>query len=347
MAAAPYHRLVMALMRAAFVREHGGPEALEYGEIERPRPRPGEVLVRVTACALNHLDIFVRRGMPGVRLDLPHVPGGDIVGWVEESGDDQGRRLVGALVLLDPMVGRGMLGEHEWGGLAEFVVAPVDNAIPLPHPTGDLARYAALPVAYGTARRMLFHRARLRRDETVVVLGAAGGVGVACVQLAGRAGARVIACSSSDGKLQRLRLMGAAETVNTATEDFSRRVWELTEERGADVVVDYLGQETWQGSIRCTRPEGRVVTCGATTGFEAVTDLRYVWTRELDILGSDGWTREDLERLVDDVARGDLDPVVHGVYPLSRTREAVAELEERHAFGKVVVVPDGVQPAGS
>jgi alcohol dehydrogenase len=330
-------------MRAAFVREHGGPEALEYGEIERPEPGPGEMLVRVAACALNHLDIFVRRGMPGVHLDLPHVPGGDIVGWVEGCGDETGRRLVGTLVLLDPIVGRGVLGEHEWGGLAEFVVAPVDNAIPLPHPPGDVVRYAALPVAYGTARRMLFHRARLRRGETVVVLGAAGGVGVACVQLAGRAGARIIACSSSEPKLGRLRDLGAGETVNTSTEDFSRRVWELTDKRGADVVIDYLGKETWQGSIRCAAPQGRVVTCGATTGFEAVTDLRYVWTRELDVLGSDGWTREDLERLVDDVARGELDPVIHGVYPLSRARDAVAELEERRAFGKVVVVPDGVE----
>ncbi len=333
-------------MRAAFVREHGGPEALEYGEIERPEPEPGEILVRVAACALNHLDIFVRRGMPGVRLALPHVPGGDIVGWVEEAGDEQGSRLVGALVLLDPSVGRGTLGEHEWGGLAEYVVALVDNAIPLPHPTGGLARYAALPVAYGTARRMLFRRARLKSDETVVVLGAAGGVGVACVQLARRAGATVIACSSSPQKLARLRALGASETVNTSTEDFSERVWELTDRRGADVVVDYLGRDTWPGSIRCTRPQGRVVTCGATTGHEVATDLRYVWTRELEIVGSDGWTREDLERLVDDVARGELDPVVHDVVSLSRVRDAVAELEERRAFGKVVVVPDGVDLDG-
>jgi NADPH:quinone reductase-like Zn-dependent oxidoreductase len=189
---------------------------------------------------------------------------------------------------------------------------------------------------------MLFSRARLQAGETVVVLGAAGGVGVACVQFGHRIGARVIACSSSDEKLDRLRALGAGETINTAREEFSRRVWELTGKRGADVVVDYNGQDTWPGSIRCTRHGGRLVTCGAITGFEAVTDLRYVWTRELDILGAGGWTRDDLSAIVRLVQEGEIEPVIHGTFPLSRIREAEAEIEERRAFGKVVVVPDGV-----
>jgi NADPH:quinone reductase-like Zn-dependent oxidoreductase len=192
---------------------------------------------------------------------------------------------------------------------------------------------------------MLFDRAKLNAGETVLVLGAAGGVGVACVQFGHRAGARVIACSSSDEKLARLRELGADETINTGREDFSRRTWELTGKRGADVVVDYNGRETWPGSIRCTRHGGRLVTCGATTGYEAVTDLRYVWTRELDILGSDGWTRAGLETIVEMVRKGELSPVIHKVFPLSRVREAVAELEERRAFGKVIVVPDEVMNA--
>lgn len=325
----------MATMRAAVVREHGGPEALEYDEVPRPEPGPDEILVRVRACALNHLDIFVRRGMPGVHLDLPHVPGGDIVGTIE-SGPD-----AGDTVLLDPMVGRRALGEHLWGGLAEYVVAPAGNAIRLPADAGDLHRYAALPIAYGTAYRMLFTRGGLTAGETLVVLGATGGVGVACVQFGARAGARVIACSSSAEKLARLRELGAAETIDVSAEDFSARVWELTGKRGADVVVDYLGRETWPGSIRCTRAGGRLLTCGATTGFEAVTDLRYVWTREIDIRGSDGWERAELERLVAMVAEDELEPAIHGAFPLSRARDAVAELEERRAFGKVIVVPDG------
>lgn len=332
----------MTVMAASFIREHGGPETLELGEVERPSPGAGEILVRVGACALNHLDIFVRRGMPGVHLALPHTSGGDIAGWVEAAGDERAAPLIGKTVLLDPLVGRHALGENLKGGLAEYVLAPAENAILLDSPARDLKRYAALPIAYGTAYKMLFDRARLTSGETLLVLGAAGGVGVACVQFGHRAGARVIACSSSDQKLSRLRELGADEVINTGREDFSRRTWELTAKRGADVVVDYNGRETWPGSIRCTRHGGRLVTCGATTGFEAVTDLRYVWTRELDILGSDGWTRAGLEEIVRMVREGELEPVIHRVFPLSRVREAFAELEERRAFGKVIVVPDRV-----
>lgn len=327
-------------MKAAIVREHGGPGQLEYGELPRREPGPDEVLVRVLACAINHLDIFVRRGMPGVPLPLPHVPGGDIVGRIEVAGGPAGEQLVGQTVLLDPLVGRHALGENLWGGLAEFVVAPATNAIPLAGDAGDLGRYAALPIAYGTARRMLLHRAQLTAGETIAVLGATGGVGVACVQIGAALGARVIACSSSSEKLARLRTLGASEVVDTRG-DWGGEIWKLTGKKGADVVVDYIGRETWPTSIRCTKYAGRLVTCGATTGFEAVTDLRYVWTRELNILGSDGWRREDLDRLVDDVRSGALDPIVHGTFPLSRAREALAELEDRRAFGKVIVVPDG------
>jgi 2-desacetyl-2-hydroxyethyl bacteriochlorophyllide A dehydrogenase len=326
-------------MRAAVLREHGGPEAFEYAEIERREPGEDEILVRVLACALNHLDIFVRRGMPGVPLPLPHVAGGDVAGRVVKAGGADGEHLVGAAVLLDPMVGRHALGENLWGGLAEYVVAPADNAIVLSGDGDGLERYAALPIAYGTARRMLVERARVQAGETVVVLGAAGGVGVACVQLGSRLGARVIACSSSEEKLGRLSELGAETTVDTRG-DWGSEVWQLTGKRGADVVIDYIGRETWPTSIRCTRRGGRLVTCGATTGYEATTDLRYVWTRELDILGSDGWRRPDLEILVGLVDTHELEPVIHATFPLSHVRDAVAELEERRAFGKVIVVPD-------
>ncbi|MFD5657813.1 zinc-binding dehydrogenase [Streptomyces hirsutus] len=324
------------LMRAAVIRAWGGPDQLTLDQVERPVPPPGWITVRVEACALNHLDIHVRNGLPGVRLELPHVSGGDVVGLVEEATDEASERLLGGRVLLDPMIGRGILGEHHWGGLAEYVVAPAGNAIPVPAGDADPARYAALPIAYGTAQRMLFTRARLRHGESVLLFGATGGVGVACAQLAVRAGARVIACSSSPAKLARLRTLGVAETIDAGAEDIRRRVLDLTD-GGADVVVDYQGKDTWPLSLRSARREGRIVTCGATTGYEALTDLRYVWSRQLDILGSNAWRREDLHTVLDLVATGALEPAVHADFTLARVGEAVAELEERRAFGKVVV----------
>ncbi|MFE9926455.1 zinc-binding dehydrogenase [Streptomyces sp. NPDC005774] len=325
------------LMRAAVIRAWGGPDQLTLDQVERPAPPPGWIGARVEACALNHLDIHVRNGLPGVRLRLPHVSGGDVVGIVEEATDETGERLLGERVLLDPMIGRGILGEHHWGGLAEYVVAPADNAIRLPAANGaDLARYAALPIAYGTAQRMLFTRARLRRGENVLLFGATGGVGVACAQLAVRAGARVIACSRSPAKLARLRALGVAETIDADTDDILSRVLDLTD-GGVDVVVDYQGKDTWPLSLRCARREGRIVTCGATTGYEALTDLRYVWSRQLDILGSNAWRRQDLHTVLDLVTTDALEPAVHAHFSLSRVAEAVAELEERRAFGKVVV----------
>jgi len=317
-------------MRAAVIHQHGGAERLQVETIERPEPRPGEVLVRVGACAINHLDIFVRRGMPGVAVPLPHISGGDIAGWVEESGQP---------VLVDPAVEEGALGEDRHGGLAEYVAVPRENLIPLDS-EDYLLELASLPIAYGTAHRMLFHRGGLEPAETLVVVGASGGVGVGCVQLGKRAGARVIACTSSDDKARRLRELGADECVVATDGAFGAQVWSHTGRRGADLVVDYSGKDTWPQSVRCVRAGGRLLTCGATSGYEAVTDLRYVWVREIDIRGSDGWTRDDLERLRALVEEGELRPVIHAVYPLSRAREAVAELEERRAFGKVVVVPD-------
>jgi alcohol dehydrogenase len=328
-------------MRAAVVVAHGAPENLEYGWAAVPVPPPGWIRVRVVACALNMLDVFVRRGMPGVHLDLPHVPGGDIVGTIDALGSGVSGPEPGTLILLDPMVNHKALGEDLPGGLAEYVIAPAANAIPLPADAADAPRYAALPIAYGTARRMLADRAQLAPGETVVVLGAAGGVGVACIQLAKAMGARVIACSSSRAKLNQLAALGADDLVDTSAGDFGSQVWNLTGRKGADLVVDYLGADTWPQSIRAVRHGGRLVTCGASTGFVAQTDLRYVWTRELSILGSDGWSRDDLTELVREVRSGELAPVIHGVYPLSLIGDAIAELEERRAVGKVVVVPDG------
>lgn len=328
-----------ATMQASVIREHGGPEQLLVQELARPVPGPGEALVRVGACALNHLDIFVRRGMPGLPVPLPHTTGGDIAGWVDSLGPGASGIEPGQPVLVDPATDRGALGETAPGGLAEYVLAPVANLIGLDDDR-SLVDFAALPIAYGTAHRMLFTRGGLKDGETVVVVGASGGVGVACVQLAKRAGARVIACTSTEAKAARLKQLGADEQVVAGDGEFGKRVWELTGRAGAEVVVDYSGKATWPQSIRCVRPGGRLLTCGATSGFDAVTDLRYVWVRELDIRGCDGWARSDLVTLRDLVAAGDLKPVIHAVFPLSRVRDAIAELEDRRAFGKVVVIPD-------
>jgi alcohol dehydrogenase len=330
----PAPDFAFTVVRAAVIYEHGGPDVVTVTDVPRPEVGDGDALIRVLACGLNHLDIFVRRGMPGLPIPLPHISGGDIVGTVVEVRDDASRDLVGQPVLVDPAIDGKAIGEDLPGGLAEYVVAPVANLISL----GDSARvaeYAALPIAYGTAHRMLHTRAAIEAGETIAILGASGGV--ACVQLAKRAALRVIACTSSAAKAQRLRELGADEVVDMTEEDFSGAVWRLTGKRGADVVVDYTGQETWPGSIRCTRKGGRLVTCGATTGYEALTDLRYVWRRELDMRGSDGWTRNDLETLVGLVRSGELTPVIHRLYPLEQVRAGLAELEDRRAFGKVIV----------
>jgi alcohol dehydrogenase len=328
---------VTETMWSAVFDRHGGPEVLEYRQVARPQPGPREILVRVSYCALNALDYFVRRGVPGIEVNLPHISGGDVVGRVEQGGNETGQDLLGRLVLLDPLVEGEALGESRPGGLAEYIVAPAANAMPLDEATEHPEYFAALPIAYGTAHRMLHTRGRLRRGETVVVLGAAGGVGVACVQLALLAGARVIATSSSPAKLARISELGPVETVDTSVDDFSARVWTLTGKMGADLLVDYIGRDTLARSIRATRRGGRIVVCGASSGAEATVDLRYLWVRELDLLGSDGWMRSDLESLCQLVAAGDLVPVIDSIFPLSRVAEAMAAVEERSAFGKVLV----------
>lgn len=328
-------------MTATVIREHGGPGQLLVETVDRPLAGPGEAVVRVAACAVNHLDIFVRRGMAGVTVPLPHTTGGDIAGWIEQLGFDVVGPPVGTPVLVDPAVPTGAIGENEPGGLAEYVLVPAANLIALDD--GErLTDMACLPIAYGTAHRMLLTRGALQAGETLVVVGASGGVGVACVQLGKRAGARVIACTSSDAKAERLRAIGADHCVVSADGDFGKQVWDLTGRMGAEVVVDYSGVQTWPASLRCVRPHGRLLTCGATSGYDARTDLRYLWVREIDIRGSDGWTRDDLMALRGLVQRGELRPVIHARYPLSRTREALAELEQRRALGKVVVIPDAL-----
>lgn len=329
-------------MTAALMRRHGGPEVLSVEQVDRPVPAAGEVLVKVAACSLSRLDIFIRDGMPGRTISLPHVGGCDVAGWIEALGPGVSGLAVGDPVLIDPFWNGEMLGEAYWGGFSEYVVVSGEGILALPE-NGRFAEYSCLPTAYGTAYRMLHTRGRLKAGETLVVVGASGGVGVSCVQLGVRAGARVIACTSSDEKAQRLKGIGAHECVVAPDGQFGKAVWSLTGKQGADAVVDFTGTATWAQSLRSVRHGGRLLCCGATTGFDASTDLRYLWTREMDIRGSDGWKTEDLRQLAAIVADHALDPVIHAVFPLSRIQDAMRELESRSCFGKIVVIPDSAQ----
>ncbi len=326
-------------MRAIVFRQHGGPEVLEL-EQRWPRPVPGvgEVLIAVKACGVNHLDIFVRRGMPNKKTELPHISGGDIAGTVAALGPGVGGVDIGARVLIDPIVPGGALGEDTQGLMSEYGVVPAANLIPLPDDV-SLEDAAALPIAYGTAWRLMIDRGRVTSGETVFIHGASGGVGTACVQLAKLVGATVYAGAGSASKGAKLTALGADEVIDTSAPDWGRQLWQLTGKKGVDVVVDYSGKDTWPTSVRSLKHGGRILTCGATSGFEAVTDLRYVWTREETIIGSDGWTREGLVALLDMVRQGKIKPVIDRVLPLEQARAAEEAIERREVFGKIILVP--------
>lgn len=329
-------------MRAIALQAHGGLDQLKLETWPDPSPGPGEALIEIKACGLNYLDIFVRRGMPGLTVEMPRIPGGDIAGVVRDVGEGVPEDWLGTRVLLDPMikVGNqiGALGEHANGGLCELIVIHEDNLIPLP---GDVSfeQAAALPIAYGTAFRMMTDRGEVAAGELVLVLGASGGVGTACVQIAKALGATVIACASTAEKLDKLRALGADHLINYAEEDFSAAAWRISGKKGVDVVVNFTGGETWVPSLRALKLFGRLLTCGATAGFDPPTDIRYIWRRQASIIGSDGWTRDGLEALVDQVRTGAMVPVIHGVYPLEETAEAMRVMEDREIFGKAIVTP--------
>jgi alcohol dehydrogenase len=336
-------------MKAFVLREHGaGGARLESG-FPDPVPGEGDVVLRVGACALNYHDVFTRRGMPGIRIAMPAIMGLDVAGEIVAVGPGvQGWR-VGDRVLGDPInrVEGGLTGETVHGGLAEYCRLRAHQLVRIP----DAVRFeqaAALPCAYGTARRMMLTNGHVAAGEKVLILGASGGVGVCCVQLAKLAGATVIAATSSAEKAARLRALGADDIVDYAQEDFVATVYArygkparrgAGSDRGVDVVVNYTGGDTWTRSLRVLRVGGRLLTCGATAGYDPKEDIRYIWTFELQILGSNGWAREDVTALLELVRQGRLEAVIDGVFPLERAEEALARLENRQVFGKLVVTP--------
>jgi alcohol dehydrogenase len=291
--------------------------------------------------------------MPGIKLSLPIVPGLDVAGEVVEIGEGVAGAKIGDRVLIDPInrVEGGLMGETVDGGLGEFTKARAHQLIRIPDGV-TYEQAAALPVAYGTAYRMLFTNGGIKAGDRVLILGASGGVGTGAVLLAKLAGAYVIACASSDAKLAKLREIGADEVMDYTKTDFVKEVFarfgkphRRTHEGGVDVVVNFTGGDTWVRSLRVLKRGGKLLTCGATAGFDPVEDLRYIWTFELKILGSNSWAREDLEALLDHVAKGRLKPVIDRVLPLTQSAAALRLIEDREVIGKVIVAPQDMEQA--
>jgi alcohol dehydrogenase len=336
-------------MRAVLTVGHGGRDQLQLAtDFPAPKAAPGEVVLRVAATAINYHDIFTRRGMPGIRITLPVIVGSDIAGEITELGRDVTGWRIGDRVLVDPVFRDGerfgMIGETVHGGRAEYVAVPAAQLVAVPDAV-SLEDAASLPLAYGTAYRMLVTQGRLTRGEKILILGASGGVGVACVQLAKFLGAEVIAGTSSEAKQKPLAALGADHTVNYATESFVEAVKRLYGKPrvagggGVDVAVNFTGGDTWRDTQRTVTRGGRLLTCGATAGFEVITDARFLWTFEHHYIGSNGWSVSDLEALLNLIRDGRLKPVIDRVLPIDQAAEGERLLEDREVIGKVLLKP--------
>jgi NADPH:quinone reductase-like Zn-dependent oxidoreductase len=331
------------------IYEHGAPGSIGYvPDFPDPIPAAGEVVVEVKAAALNYHDIFTRRGMPGIKVPMPCIMGIDFAGVITALGTGVSGWAVGDRIMIDPVDrvgGGGLIGEVRHGGLAEYCAVPAHNLVRLPENVSYEAA-ACLPVAYGTALRMMVTIGQVKAGEKVLVLGASGGVGTCCVQLAKLAGAEVIVCASSQEKLERLKQLGADHGIDYTKEDFVRWVYgrygkphRRSFAGGLDVVVNFTGGDTWVPSLKTLHRQGRILTCGATAGFDPKEDLRFIWTFELIIRGSNGWMREDLSALLDLVGKGELKTIVDREFSLPEVNEAFRLLEDRDVFGKVIVKP--------
>lgn len=338
-------------MRAVRFHEHGGPEVLRLEDAPAPVPAAGSVVVRVRACALNHLDLWQRRGLDRVTIPFPHISGADVSGEVAEAPG--GEFAPGTRVLLQPGLSCGrcaaclggrdnmcarydVLGYQSDGGYAELVRVPTANVVPIPdHVPFEAA--AAFPLSFLTAWHMLVARAALTAGETVLVLAGTSGVGQAAIQVARLFGAHVIATAGTEAKLQRARELGAHEVINHYTSDIAADVRRLTAKRGVDVVVEHVGQATWGPSLRALARGGRLVTCGNTTGWDAAIDLRFLFSRQLSLLGSYMGTKAELLAAAAFFFDGRLQPLVDSVLPLAAAADAHRRLEAGEASGKLVL----------
>ncbi len=343
------------MMKAVRFHRFGGPEQLIYEDVPKPLAGPGDVVVRVQACALNHLDLWVREGVPAYQIQLPHISGCDVSGIVDHFGEglrgfESGQRVfiapgVSCFECPDCLSGNDhlcktyqILGAGPAGGYAEYVKAPAKNIIPIPdHLSFESA--SAFPLTFLTAWHMLITRAGLRPGQDLLVLSGGSGVGSAAVQIGKLAGARVFATASSPQKLEQARNMGADVLIDYTQDDFSKQIVEMTGGRGVDVVFEHVGPATFGQSLRSLARQGRLVTCGATTGPRVELDLRYVFSRELSIMGAKMGRRAELLKVADLVGAGKLKPVIDSVYPLSEARAAQAKMLSRNLFGKIILNP--------
>jgi NADPH:quinone reductase-like Zn-dependent oxidoreductase len=340
-------------MKAVSFSTHGGPDVLEYVDAPEPTIKANEVLVEVRACALNHLDVWVRGGLPGIQIPLPHILGNDVAGVVRQVGDLVSWVSVGDEVMLHPGVACGhcvaclsgrdnmcpeydIIGYRRDGGYAELVAAPAVNVIRKPE-TLSWHEAAAIPLVTVTAWHMLVTRANVQPGEDVLVHAAGSGVGSIGIQIAKLHGARVIATASSEEKLAKAKELGADDVINYTQEAWPKEVKRLTDRRGVDVVFEHTGAATWSGSISSLKNGGRLVTCGATSGFDASTDLRQVFYRQLSLLGSFMGSKADLLAAMKFVASGAIRPIVDRILPLVDARYAHELMEDRGQFGKIVL----------
>src|SRR5271170_2062612 len=340
-------------MKAILFHQHGDPSVLQYTDVEEPPLRANEVLIRVRACALNHLDLWVRQGIPGVPIPLPHIPGSDVAGEIAQIGAEVTTVRVGQRVVLAPGVTCGNcaaclagldnrcrqftnLGYMIDGGCAELVSAPEVNCLPYPENL-SFVEAAAIPLVFQTAWHMLLARAELQPGEDVLILGAGSGVGTAAIQIAKFFGARVIATAGTDEKLAKARELGADHVINLKTQKIREEVRRITNKRGVDVVFEHVGTATWDDSLASLAYAGRLITCGATTGYDAKLDLRILFAKQLSLMGSYMGTKSDLHSVMRLVAAGRFRPIVDKIFPLSEAAAAHAYLESGAQFGKVVL----------
>jgi NADPH:quinone reductase-like Zn-dependent oxidoreductase len=340
-------------MKAIRFHEFGGPEVLKFEDVPDVKPREDRVLVRIRACALNHLDLWIRKGLPGIKL--PHINGSDISGDVVEVGSYVSSVKAGARVLLAPMTfcnhcfqctsGQqnlcrefSVLGYATDGGNAEFIAVPEVNVIPIPESL-SYDQAASVPLVFLTAWHMLVARSHLKAGDTVLVLGGGSGVGSAAIQICKMLGATVIATAGNEAKLQQSRELGADHTINHYKQKIADEVRKITGKAGVDIVFEHVGAATWEDSVRSLRTGGTLVTCGATTGPEAKFDLRVLFSRQLSFLGSYMGTMGDLHEVLGHIFAGKLKPVVDRTFPLQEARAAHERLEKSEQFGKIVLNP--------
>ena len=334
-------------MRALLLRKHGGLDDLDVVD-DHPLPKAteGHVVIRVRASSFNYHDVFTVRGMPGIKVPLPVIIGLDMAGEIVEVGAGVSGWKAGDRVLVNPLnKQKGLMGEMLDGGMAEYCLVAADQLIAMPDGV-SFEDAASLPVAYGTAHRMLITHDTVKAGERVLILGASGGVGTGCIILAKHLGAEVIACTSSAEKMQKLKELGADEVINVKDTDFSK--WAVEKygkpqrrsyEGGVDVVVNFTGGDTWHPSLRCLKRGGKLLVCGATAGYDPKEDLRYVWSFELNIIGSNSFYDDDLQALMKLIAEGKMRPVIDKVLPLEEAREGLRLIQDREVIGKVVVAP--------